>query len=350
VQLQIAIAAGAPLPFAQADLIQRGHAIEARIYAEDPATFLPSTGRVALFAPAAGPGIRNDAGLESGDEVTLYYDPLLAKLIVSAPDRRSAIARLRGALDDYTVLGVTTNLPLLRAIAAHPAFAAGATHTDFLAATGLANATYDQPTPPIEVLMAIAIWDSQSPIPNLHFHDPWRLPHDGARLRYSFGGTEYLMSATRAADRWHVQVGESAHVIAIIKRQPDLLALDFDGRRVELFWIVRDRDVMLIGWRGASYPLTRAVALSVDTLAGRAGQTHGSASLEAPMPGTLIKVLVDEGQSVVARQPLVVLEAMKMEHVVTAPYAGVVRKLPFRTGALVSKGTALVELEEQNEM
>jgi 3-methylcrotonyl-CoA carboxylase alpha subunit len=107
---------------------------------------------------------------------------------------------------------------------------------------------------------------------------------------------------------------------------------------------------MLIGWRGASYPLTRAVALSVDTLAGRAGQTHGSASLEAPMPGTLIKVLVDEGQSVVARQPLVVLEAMKMEHVVTAPYAGVVRKLPFRTGALVSKGTALVELEEQNEM
>ncbi len=359
VQLQIAIAAGAPLPFAQADLTQRGHAIEARVYAEDPATFLPSIGRVALFAPAAGPGIRNDAGLESGDEITVYYDPLLAKLIVSAPDRPSAIARLRYALDDYTVLGVTTNLPLLRAIAAHPDFAAGATRTDFLAATGLANATFDTPDPPIEVLMAIAIWDSQSTIDNPSttlrtgrqsaIKDPWRLPHDSLRLRYTFGGIEYLVSAARAADRWRVQVGDATHVVAIIARQPDLLALEFDGRRMERFPIARDGDALLIGWRGASYPVARAIALSVDALAGRAGRLHGSASLEAPMPGTLIKVLVAEGQLVAARQPLVVLEAMKMEHVVTAPYDGVVRKLPFGTGALVAKGAALVELEEQRD-
>jgi 3-methylcrotonyl-CoA carboxylase alpha subunit len=347
VQLQIAIAAGAPLPFGQADLTQRGHAIEARIYAEDPATFLPSTGRVALFAPAAGPGIRNDAGLESGDEVTMYYDPLLAKLIISAPDRQSAIARLRGALADYTVLGVTTNLPLLRAIAAHPDFAAGATRTDFLGATGLANVVFDPPDPPIEVLIAIAIWDSQSPIPNLQspINDPWRLPHNGLRLRYTFGATEHGVFAMRAADRWRVHVGDAAHMIAIIARQPDLLALEFDGQRVERFRIARDEAALLIGWRGATYPLARAVALSVDTLAGRGGRTLDSASLAAPMPGTLIKVLVDEGQSVAAQQPLVVLEAMKMEHVVTAPYAGIVRKLPFRTGALVAKGAALVELD-----
>jgi 3-methylcrotonyl-CoA carboxylase alpha subunit len=347
VQLQIAIAAGVPLPFAQADLIQRGHAIEVRVYAEDPATFLPSTGRVALFAPAAGPGIRNDAGLESGDEVTVYYDPLLAKLIVSAPDRPSAIARLRSALDDYTVLGVTTNLPLLRAIAAHADFAAGATRTDFLAATGLANATFDPLDPPIEVLSAIAIWDRQSPIANRQspMKDLWRLPHDSMRLRYTFAGTEHLVFATRAADRWRVQVGDAAHVVAVIARQPELLTLEFDGQRVERFQIARDGDALLIGWRGASYSLARAVALSVDALAGRANRPQSFASLEAPMPGTLIKVLVEEGQSVVARQPLVVLEAMKMEHVVTAPYDGVVRKLPFRSGALVAKGAALVELE-----
>ncbi len=349
VQLQIAIAAGAPLPFAQADLTQRGHAIEARVYAEDPATFLPSTGRVALFAPAAGPGIRNDAGLESGDEVTVYYDPMLAKLIVSAADRQSAITRLRCALDDYTVLGVTTNLPLLRAIAAHPDFTAGATHTDFLTATGLANATFDLPDLPIEILIANAIWDSQSTIYNLQspINDPWRLPYDGVRLRYMFDGTEHLVSATRAADRWRVQVGDTAHVIAIIACQHDLLVLEIDGQRIERFRIARDQAALLIGWRGASYSLARLVALSVDTLAARTGRPLGLASLEAPMPGTLIKVLVDEGQSVVVRQPLVVLEAMKMEHVVTAPYAGVVRKLPFRTGALVAKGAALVELEEQ---
>jgi 3-methylcrotonyl-CoA carboxylase alpha subunit len=343
VQLQIAIAAGVPLPFAQADLTQRGHAIEVRVYAEDPATFLPSIGRVALFAPAGGPGIRNDAGLESGDEITMYYDPLVAKLIVSATDRPAAIARLRSALDDYTVLGVTTNLPLLRAIAAHPDFAAAATHTDFLATASLANATFDSPDPPLEVLIARAVWDLLSPI-----NDPWLLPHAGTRLRYTFSGTEHVISATRVADRWRVQVGEAVHVIAIIARQPDLLVLEFGGRRIERFRIARDGDALLIGWRGASYTLARAAALSVDTLAGRARRPPGAASLDAPMPGTLIKVLVDEGQSVAARQPLVVLEAMKMEHVVTAPYAGVVRKLLFRTGALVAKGAALVELEAQS--
>ncbi|MDQ2997239.1 MAG: acetyl-CoA carboxylase biotin carboxylase subunit [Chloroflexota bacterium] len=340
VQLQIAIAAGAPLPFAQSDLTQRGHAIEARVYAEDPTTFLPSTGRVALFAPAAGPGIRNDAGLESGDEITVYYDPLLAKLIVAAPDRPSAIARLRRALDDYTVLGVTTNLPLLRAIAAHPDFAAAATRTDFLAAAGLANAAFDTLELPVEVLIALAIWDRQSPSA-----DPWRVHQDGMRLRYTFGRNEHIVSATRAADRWRVQVGDVGQVVAIIARQPDLLTLEFDDQRIERFRVARDGDALLIGWRSTSYVLERAVALNIDALAGHVNRSQGSASLEAPMPGTLIKVLVNEGQSVVARQPLVVLEAMKMEHVVTAPYDGVVRKLPFRTGALVAKGAALVELE-----
>jgi 3-methylcrotonyl-CoA carboxylase alpha subunit len=340
VQLQIAIAAGERLPFGQADLSQRGHAIEARVYAEDPATFLPSTGRVALFAPAAGPGIRNDAGLESGDEVTVHYDPMLAKLIVSASDRRSAIERLRCALGDYTVLGVTTNLPLLRAIAAHPDVVAGATHTDFLSATGLVDTVFDLPGPPIELLIATAIWDRLSPA-----KDPWRQPLGGARQRYTYTGTEHLVIATPTADRWRMQVGEAAHTVAIVARQPDLLVLEFDGWRIERFRIACDRDALLIGWRGLSYQLDRAGALSVDALPGRTGRSHGSASLEAPMPGTLIKVLVDEGQLVAARQPLVVLEAMKMEHVVAAPYAGVVRRLPFRAGALVAKGAALVELD-----
>jgi 3-methylcrotonyl-CoA carboxylase alpha subunit len=137
-------------------------------------------------------------------------------------------------------------------------------------------------------------------------------------------------------------------VIATVARQPDLLALEFDGQRIERFRIASNGDALLIGWRGASYALGRAGAPSVDALAERAGRPHGAASLEAPMPGTLIKVLVDEGQLVVARQPLVVLEAMKMEHVVIAPYDGVVRKLLFGTGALVAKGAALVELEAQS--
>jgi 3-methylcrotonyl-CoA carboxylase alpha subunit len=348
VQLQIAIAAGVPLPFAQADLSQRGHAIEARIYAEDPATFLPATGRVALFAPADGPGIRNDAGIESGDEVSIYYDSMLAKLIVSAPDRASALARLCCALDDYTVLGVTTNLPLLRAIVTHPDFAAGATHTDFLDLAGLLGASFETGAVPAEILIAAAISDLQAPISNLQASGPWRVLNDGIRLRYTFGDTEQIVVAGRAAERWRVEVGDVAHLVSRIAWQSRQLTLDLDGRRVERFLVVNEREMLLIGWRGASYRLGRAGALSVDALSGRVGHAHGHTSLEAPMPGTMIKVLVEEGQAVVARQPLVVLEAMKMEHVVVAPYDGVVVKLPFRAGDLVAKGVALVELEETN--
>ncbi|HJZ49645.1 MAG TPA: biotin/lipoyl-containing protein, partial [Roseiflexaceae bacterium] len=352
-QLQIAIAAGAPLPFTQIDLRQRGHAIEVRVYAEDPATFLPSTGRVALFAPAAGPGIRNDAGLESGDEITVHYDPMLAKLIVAAPDRPAAIARLRCALDEYAVLGVTTNLPLLRAIAAHPDFAAASTRTDFLTMTGLANANFETGSIPAEILIAAAAADlptpnSQLPTPDPWRVGPWRLPHAGMRQRYISGAIEHTLMVWRSAAHWRVAIADAAHDVELIAKQPDHLALRIDGRRIERFQIARDRDALLIGWRGAVYRLAQAGALSVDALSGRAGLPHGHASLEAPMPGTLIKVLVDEGQPVAARQPLVVLEAMKMEHVIVAPYDGVVIKLPFRAGALIAKGAVLVELEEND--
>ncbi|HEU5102709.1 MAG TPA: acetyl-CoA carboxylase biotin carboxylase subunit [Roseiflexaceae bacterium] len=348
VQLQIAIAAGAALPFAQADLSQRGHAIEVRVYAEDPAMFLPSTGRVALFAPAVGPGIRNDAGLESGDEVSIHYDSMLAKLIVAAPDRASALARLRRALDDYAVLGVTTNLPLLRAIAAHPDFAAGATRTDFLELTALAGADFEPHGPPAEVLIAAAIVDLQSPFTKRQAPRPWRLLNDGIRLRYTFGETEQPVLVTRVADCWRVESGDIAYTVSQIARLSDQLVLEIDGGRIERFVIAREQDGLLIGWRGASYRLGRVGPLSVDALLGRVGRMHGHASLEAPMPGTLIKVLVEEGQPVVARQPLVVLEVMKMEHVVVAPYDGMVVRLPLPVGALVAKGVALVELEENS--
>ena len=352
VRLQIAIAAGAPLPFHQVDLGQRGHAIEARVYAEDPGTFLPSTGRVALFAPADGPGIRNDAGLESGDGVTVHYDPMLAKLIVWAPDRLAAIARLRRALDEYAVLGVTTNLPLLRAIAAHPDFAAGATRTDFLSVAGLANVSFDSNGPPAEILIAAAVADVHAPAANRDSRDPWRagpwrLPHGTVRLRYTSGAREYLALAARAGNRWRVEAGGAVFMVDIISQRSDQVVLELDGRRIERFLIATEQEALLVCWRGVSHRLARAGALGVDALGARAGRHHGHASMEAPMPGTLIKVLVEEGQAVAAQQPLVVLEAMKMEHVVVAPYDGVVRKLSFPAGALVAKGASLVEIDPQ---
>ena len=116
VHLQLAVAAGESLPISQEDIFPRGSAIEVRLYTEEEGTGLPAGGNLLRFAPSEGPGIRNDAGVETGDEVSLHYDPMIAKLIVFAADREKAVQRLRRALGDYTVLGVPTNLPLLRRI------------------------------------------------------------------------------------------------------------------------------------------------------------------------------------------------------------------------------------------
>lgn len=133
VQLQLAIAGGAVLPFTQADLAQRGHAIECRLYAEDPRNnFLPAIGPILDFQAPQGPGVRVDAGVRSGDEVSIYYDPMIAKIIVYAPTREAAIARMRRALDDTVVLGTTTNRDFLRALLDHPAFRSGRIHTRWI--------------------------------------------------------------------------------------------------------------------------------------------------------------------------------------------------------------------------
>ncbi|HET6886076.1 MAG TPA: biotin carboxylase N-terminal domain-containing protein, partial [Rubrobacteraceae bacterium] len=154
VHLQLAVAAGEPLPLSQEEVTWRGSAIEVRLYAEDDG--LPAGGRLLAFDPPEGPGIRNDTGVETGDEVSLHYDPMLAKLIVCAADRDVAVRRLRRALRDYTVVGVPTNLPLLRRIADHPAFAAGKTTVRFLEVHGLTEAPPEPEIPREAVLLAAA--------------------------------------------------------------------------------------------------------------------------------------------------------------------------------------------------
>jgi 3-methylcrotonyl-CoA carboxylase alpha subunit len=351
VQLQIAIAAGAPLPFTQADLSLRGHAIEVRIYAEDSVTFLPATGHVALFAPPAGPGIRNDAGLTSGDEVTINYDPILAKLIVAAPTRAAAVERLRCALAEYAVLGVTTNLPLLRAIVAHPAFAAGDTTTDFLADAGLPYAEDVTSVIPADVLIAAAIGDMLATSADARSvgADPWRAGAwraTGAAQpqRYRAGAHEHVVYVTRGSDRWRAYVAGADRELRVLASGSAELVLEHAGQ-IERFMLAHSGAETLIAWRGTSYALTRVAGLSVDTLGPRGHGPRGHASLEAPMPGTVIKLLAEEGQLVEAQQPLLVLEAMKMEHVVVAPYTGVVQKLCYRPGDLVAKGAVLAELD-----
>ncbi len=160
VRHQLLIAAGQPLQLQQQQVGPRGHAIETRLYAEDPEqNFLPSTGTVTRFVQPHGPGIRVDSGIESGDEITQYYDPMIAKLIVYAENRPAAIERMRSALEQCAVFGVKTNAPLLHNIMMHPAFQRGNTHTSFLDEYGLIGSTVQQSALPEAVLMAAALYD-----------------------------------------------------------------------------------------------------------------------------------------------------------------------------------------------
>ena len=347
VHLQLAVAAGEPLPFLQEGITLRGAAIEARIYAEDPYTGLPSGGTLRRFAPPVGPGIRVDAGVEGGDDVSLSYDPMLAKLIVSGPDRGAAVARLRRALDDFSILGPTTNLPLLRRVAREPAFVAGETTTAFFEEHGLLEEPAQKSAPPPRealLLAAAAELSRVAPAADPFAAGPWR--HLGAaRLRYKAAdGEEREVRARReGALLWRLEIGDEASVVEVLSLRDGDLRAEVDGRFVGAGFAEEGSEV-LVSLGGEEHRLERPAPPDADG-AGGGTAGEGASSLVAPMPGTVVRVMASEGDEVEEGQPLLVLEAMKMEQTVAAPYAGTVTSLPYAEGALVPGGAVLAEVE-----
>jgi len=358
VALQLRVAAGEPLPFAQEDLTLRGHALECRVYAEDPAAgFLPSTGRLRVFDAPRGPGVRVDAGVATGDEAPVNYDPMLAKLVTSGESRAVAIERGLWALRRFAVLGVTTNIPFLARAIDHPAFREGALSTAFVARyLGAAGAATP---PPPDVLLLAAFWAAPSPVaaPSPP-HDPWLSgsgwsPGATRALRFAWGDERRAVALTREGSGWTATVGDDVYEVATAERDgpgaPEGgLTLNLHGR-VLRGHVVRDPDAtgtLLVAHGGMTWRVALAGPPDVDALAGRHGPIGGESLLTAPMPGTIIRVHVGVGDVVEPRQRLVVMEAMKMEHVIEAPYGGIVRAVLHREGDLVTAGAELVELEE----
>jgi len=342
VHLQLAVAAGEHLPLSQEDVTLRGSAIEVRLYAEDDG--LPAGGKLLAFAPPEGPGIRNDAGVEAGDEVTLHYDPMLAKLIVAAPDRDTAVRRLRRALRDYTVLGVPTNLPLLRRIAGHPAFAAGETTIRFLEDHKLTEAPPEPEIPREAVLLAAAVELSRRASAEPFAAGPWR--NLGAtRLRYCAGEREYNVETERSGgSKLKLRLDSREAVVEVLSEQDGWIYAVVDGEAVSAGLAFDGLDVLL-SLGGESHRLSKPPPPDVEGT-GPGGADAPGASLTAPMPGTVVKVLVGEGDDVEEGQVLLVLEAMKMEQPVAAPHAGRVASLPYGEGTLVPGGVVLAEIEE----
>jgi 3-methylcrotonyl-CoA carboxylase alpha subunit len=332
VRWQLRIAAGEPLTIRQADVASRGWAVEARICAEDPATgYLPSSGQIARWVAPAGDGIRLDAGVRAGSEVSIYYDSMLAKLIAWGPDRETAIERLTRALEELQADGVPLNVPLLLGVARDPGFRTGATSTAFLA--DHPELMQPQGEPDDAFLLAIGALGTSG--------TAWRIGGVGipVGLRGRIRTVRAIASRTGDAGDWRIE-GDIACTVAF-ERAGERVAALRDGGRVAGHARVA-ADAVAVRLHGAAYRFAFVEPPELGMASHRKAAAHGI--VEAPMPGKIVKIAVAEGDEVEERALLVVLEAMKMEHRIEAPHAGTVRGVRVQAGALVRGGEQLLEI------
>jgi len=341
VEWQLRIAQGAHLPQGQSDIVQHGAAMEARLYAEDPEHgYLPSVGRIAhLHWPDAAPGLRLDIGVDAGDEVSTFYDPMLGKVIAWGESRGEAADRLRKALDGIEIVGVITNRALLASVLADEKFRRGGVATNFLDLRR-ARLSFGEPkAADVDAVLAglwcatrqtgaDALWaDSRG----------WRMAA-APRSAWAFAERIVIIELI-APDRYLAHLGGREYPLAITARSAQSLDVELAGHLQHLRVIEVDQELHL--FRSGRQVVLR-LARTEDALQVSAGAEEGS--LLTPLPGTVVAVHVTAGQHVARGAPLVTVEAMKMEHTLTAPYDGVVARIAFGLTERVAAGAILVEL------
>ncbi len=332
VQWQLRIANGDRLTIAQKDVTPHGWAIEARIYAEDPYNnMLPSTGTISAWEAPQGPGIRLDAGVEWGSEVSVYYDPMLAKLIVWGTDRAQAIARLERALVEFSIGGVRTNLPLLIWIARDDAYRNGDTTTQFLSERLDPHVFATRTTPREAVILAAAAFIEYDLA-------PWRIGGVGIPLSLSDGDKAYAIEVSATADpQTYRLTGDVAGSLTIGNRDVHLDGKTISGTASE---IDAGSVEVLFGGTSATFAFVEPPSVQLSAQGGPAA----SGRILSPMPGKIVKIAVKNGDAVEDHALLIVLEAMKMEHRIEAPSSGTVKIVFVKEGELVTGSAPLVEL------
>ena len=342
VEWQLAIAAGGRLPLAQSEIRQQGHAIEARLYSEDPRRgFLPSVGRVERFArPPEDAHWRVDSGIEDGDSISVHYDPMIAKVIATGQDRAEALATLRHRLDRTAIFGVANNLPLLRNIAAHPQFEAGDVDTGFVDRE-LAALTAERAPQPEALLLAAAVAEQSAAAPEQR--SPWaqgdtwraggkarrsigirtpafqrlRMNRDGDAIRVAGDALEMSGSVVaEGTDRYRVDAGRGAQTLVLIRA----------GHRLQIIGEQVDEIVLAPAW-----PFERSVE-------------DADAHPSSPLPGRVVDVRVQAGDAVQRGDVLAIVEGMKMQHAIRAGRAGRVETVLARRGELVEAETVLFDI------
>ncbi|HUC62926.1 MAG TPA: acetyl/propionyl/methylcrotonyl-CoA carboxylase subunit alpha [Alphaproteobacteria bacterium] len=371
VEWQLRVAAGETLPLAQDRLAISGHAFEARLYAEDPARdFLPATGTLAhLQFPAEGRHLRIDTGVEEGDKVSVHYDPMLAKLIVWDETREAARQRLVDALGACEIAGVATNLAFLGAVAAHPAFAAAEIDTGFIERHRADLLPDARPAPDRIAALAClalvleraraaqsALWragerqtdgtfaGSADPRSPWAFGDGFRLNQDGRHAVHLQDGTRRIDAVVRARPgHYVVELPGGALEVARAFAGERTIEAEIAGTRTVARAVRTEREIAIFA-EGKSHRFA-----ILDPLAVAAEAEAEGGSLRAPMPGKVVDVLVAEGARVARGTPLLILEAMKMEHTIRAPADGTVEKVKFAPGSQVEEGAELIAFRVEGE-
>ncbi|HEU4812782.1 MAG TPA: acetyl/propionyl/methylcrotonyl-CoA carboxylase subunit alpha [Xanthomonadaceae bacterium] len=356
VEWQLRVAAGGPLPLAQDEVTRNGHAIEVRLYAEDPeAGFLPGSGKLRrLRLPETGPHVRIDSGVVEGDVVTIFYDPMIAKLIVHDADRERALARLRDALAQAEVAGPKSNIGFLERLVRHPAVT-GATidtgyldrHLDeFLPGDAAPDTTLLVAAATVRLLaqeqsVRAAAAGSGDPTSPWAIADGWRLGHAGARrLAFLQGDDTFEVTAHGNAGNYRLELSDTETTVTGATWDGEALSAHFDGQARRFRAAADDSRVLVHD--GDRRLLVRPVEVyrRVD-----AGKGTGDHRLLAPMPGRVVLVKARAGDTVTAGQELVVLEAMKMELALKAPRDGTVAEVRAVAGDFVDADAVLVALD-----
>jgi len=360
VEWQIKVASGRPLPMEQSDLRINGHSFEARIYAENPfAGFLPTTGTLShLTTPAPSDTVRIESGVVSGDEVSVYYDPMIAKLVVWDVDREAALRKLKRCLDQYKVGGVQTNIPFLHNVASHQAFVDADLETHFIENFKdelLPVKEVDPTSVAIGVLSHMikekysleeAPADPHSPFqdPTLHNFRTSPTTHEQSlsliiddenvdvNVATLDGGFSYAVHIPGVDEGIEISgdFNEDEMLIAQVGNEVIKAQIAFDDEKIHVF-----RD-------GANNDLT--ITVPQKTFGDAAGS---EGSLQSPMPGKIVSVMVNPGDQVEKGQALLVLEAMKMEHTIRAPAAQTIDSIFYNVGDLVEEKKALVSFVEE---
>jgi 3-methylcrotonyl-CoA carboxylase alpha subunit len=359
VEWQLKVAGGLPLPCRQDQLTISGHAIEVRIYAEDPLRdFLPSTGVLQhLRMPPESAHVRIDTGVREGDEVSIHYDPMIAKLVVWDTDRSGALRRLTAALDEYQVVGVTTNIEFMASLVRHPAFVAAEVDTGFI--ERYRSRLFPESGPASDRVLGLACLylllsrAREAELAAAASSDPWSPWHRTSgwcmnvdnlhRLLFLDGTTSVGITARYRPDGYLLELPGCRFMASGSLEDSGELAADIEGCRCRATVVRHGPDLVIIT-QGRSHRLSIH-----DPHASAASHEVAGGGLTAPMPGKILAVLVEPGRHVAKGTPLMIMEAMKMEHTITAPADGVVSRINFGVGSVVSEGAELLEIAAAEE-